>query len=70
VTEVLPDPEALFARADALADALAALPAHALEGTKRSLNAEGAHAARLAADVAWNARHMTAEGLQAALRRA
>ncbi|KQR36215.1 enoyl-CoA hydratase-related protein [Deinococcus sp. Leaf326] len=70
VTEVLPDPEALFARADALADALAALPAHALEGTKRSLNAEGPHAARLAADVAWNARHMTAEGLQAALRRA
>ncbi|WP_394650507.1 enoyl-CoA hydratase-related protein [uncultured Deinococcus sp.] len=70
VTEVLPDPEALFTRADALADALAALPPHALEGTKRSLNAEGPHAGRLAADVAWNARHMTAEGLQAALRKA
>ncbi|MFC5849518.1 enoyl-CoA hydratase-related protein [Deinococcus petrolearius] len=70
VTEVLPDPDALFARADALADALAALPPHALEGTKRSLNAEGLHAGRLAADVAWNARHMTAEGLHAALRKA
>lgn len=69
VTEVLPDAQALFARADALAEHLAALPAAALEGTKRVLNAETTHAERLAEAVRWNAGHVTAEGLQAALKK-
>lgn len=69
VTEVLDTPEALFARADALARQLAALPAAALEGTKRSLNSEAAHEEAMLDAVRWNARHMTVAGLQTALRR-
>lgn len=69
VTEVLPDAEALFARADALAEHLAALPAAALEGTKRVLNAETPHTERLADAVRWNAEHATAQGLQAAFKK-
>ncbi|SEJ44536.1 enoyl-CoA hydratase [Deinococcus reticulitermitis] len=68
VTEVMADPEALFARAEALAETLAALPARALEGTKRTLNSGLPHAESLAAAVAWNAEHMTLEGLEAALK--
>ncbi|PNY81820.1 enoyl-CoA hydratase-related protein [Deinococcus koreensis] len=69
VTEVLPDQDALFARADALAAHLAALPPKALEGTKRILQGERPHAESLAAAVAWNARHMTLDGLQSALKK-
>ena len=69
VTEVLPGPDALFARADALAAHLAGLPPKALEGTKRTLNSELSHAQSLADAVAWNARHMTLEGLQGALKK-
>ncbi|PTA66868.1 enoyl-CoA hydratase-related protein [Deinococcus arcticus] len=67
VTEVLPTPDALFARAEALAAALAQLPPRALEGTKRALNAELPHAQGLQQAVAWNAQHMSAEGLMTAL---
>lgn len=63
VTEVHPDAAALYARVDALAAQLAALPPKALEGTKRSLTDSLPHAESLAAAVAWNARHMTAAGL-------
>lgn len=68
VTEVLPTPEALFARAEALADTLAQLPPRALEGTKRALSAELSHAEGLQQAVAWNAEHMTADGLMTALK--
>ncbi|SMB88648.1 enoyl-CoA hydratase-related protein [Deinococcus hopiensis] len=68
VTEVLPDAETLYARADVLAAQLAALPAKALEGTKRVLGDGLTHAQSLAAAVDWNAEHMTAEGLTASLR--
>ncbi|THF84858.1 enoyl-CoA hydratase [Deinococcus sp. KSM4-11] len=68
VTEVLDTPEALFARADALAGHLAGLPQKALEGTKRILNTDLPHHQSLADAVQWNAQHMTAEGLSAALR--
>lgn len=63
VTEVHPDAQTMYARADALAAQLAALPPKAVEGTKRILADERPHAESLAAAVAWNARHMTAEGL-------
>ena len=69
VTEVLPDPEALFARAEALAQQLAALPPKALEGTKLTLQDDLPHAQSMANAVTWNAHHMTVEGLQAALKR-
>ena len=69
VTEVLPTPEALFARAEALAQHLARLPAWALEGTKRVLNAELSHVGGMMQAVDWNAEHMSAEVLMAALKR-
>ncbi|MCP2015091.1 enoyl-CoA hydratase [Deinococcus sp. HSC-46F16] len=68
VTEVLPDADALYARADALAAHLAALPPKALEGTKRTLQDGLSHAESLAAAVEWNARHMTADALLSALK--
>lgn len=61
VTEVLPDAETLYARAQGLAIHLASLPAKALEGTKRTLQDGLPHAESLAAAVEWNARHMTLE---------
>lgn len=69
VTEILPDQDALFARADALAEHLAALPAKALEGTKRALSDGLPHAESLAAAVRWNAEHMTVEALQAGMKK-
>ncbi|MFC4427860.1 enoyl-CoA hydratase-related protein [Deinococcus navajonensis] len=69
VTEVHPSPEALFVRAQALADQLAALPPRAVEGTKRVLNDGLPHRQSMAAAVAWNARHMNAEVLMNALRK-
>lgn len=69
VTEVLATPEALFERAEALAQQLAALPAKALEGTKRTLQDELKHTESMNSAVAWNARHMTLEGLQNALKK-
>ena len=66
VTEVLPDPEALFARAHALAEHLAGLPAGALSGTKRVLQAAQPHAEGLEAAVSWNAEHLTLAALGAA----
>ncbi|GAA5513488.1 short-chain-enoyl-CoA hydratase [Deinococcus carri] len=69
VTEVHPDAEALYARADALASQLAALPPKAVEGTKRTLADERPHAESLASAVTWNARHMTAEALLGALKK-
>lgn len=69
VTEVLPTPEALFARADVLAAQLAALPPRALEGTKRTLNNGLPHADSLRGAVQWNAQYMSREGLEAALNR-
>lgn len=70
VTEVLPDADALYARARNLAAHLAALPPRALEGTKRTLQGGLPHAESLAAAVEWNARHMTVDGLSAALKKA
>ncbi|GAA5535015.1 enoyl-CoA hydratase-related protein [Deinococcus aluminii] len=64
VTEVHPDAGALYARADALAAGLAALPPKAVEGTKRILADGLPHAQSLAAAVEWNARHMTVEALK------
>ncbi|AZI42918.1 enoyl-CoA hydratase [Deinococcus psychrotolerans] len=69
VTEVLTDPEALFARAAELAAHLSSLPPKALEGTKKVLNAALPHAESLSQAVDWNAEHMTAEGLAAAFRK-
>ena len=69
VTEVLPDADALFARADQLAAHLASLPPKALEGTKTVLSAALPHAESLSQAVDWNAEHMTAEGLAAAFRK-
>ena len=69
VTEVLPTPEELFARADALATHLASLPARALEGTKRVLNAALPHHESLMQAVDWNAEHMTADAITALLRK-
>ena len=69
VTEVLPTPDELFARAEALAQHLASLPAKALEGTKRVLNAGLPHQESMMQAVDWNAEHMSAEVLLAALRR-
>ena len=69
VTEVLPTPDELFARADALAQHLATLPAKALEGTKRVLNAGLPHLGGMMQAVDWNAEHMSAEVLLAALKR-
>ncbi|UBV42873.1 enoyl-CoA hydratase/isomerase family protein [Deinococcus taeanensis] len=68
VTEVLLTPDALFERAHALATHLAALPARALEGTKRTLHDRLPHDQSLANAVTWNARHMTAAGLAQALK--
>lgn len=70
VTEVLPDADALYARADALAAQLASLPPKAVEGTKRTLGDGLPHAESLAAAVDWNARHMTAEAMLSALKKA
>jgi len=70
VTEVHADAGTLDARADALAAQLATLPPRALEGTKRVLTDGLPHAESLAAAVDWNARHMTAEGLAGALKKA
>ncbi|EYB68091.1 enoyl-CoA hydratase [Deinococcus phoenicis] len=70
VTEVHADADALYSRADALAAQLAALPPKAVEGTKRILESGLPHAESLAAAVAWNARHMTAEGLSGPLKKA
>lgn len=58
VTEVHANAEALYARADALAAQLAALPPRAMEGTKRVLSDGMPHAESLAAAVNWNAEHM------------
>lgn len=63
VTEVLPGAEALYARAAALAAQLAALPPRAVEGTKRILHSALPHAESLAAAVAWNAQHLSVQGL-------
>lgn len=68
ITELLPDPAALFTRADELAAYLATLPPRALEGTKRTLQDDLPHAQSLAGAVTWNAQHMTAEGLAQALK--
>ncbi|UQN07569.1 enoyl-CoA hydratase-related protein [Deinococcus sp. QL22] len=68
VTELHADADALYARAEALAAHLAALPPKALEGTKRTLNDNLSHAQSLAAAVDWNAEHMTAEGLAGAVK--
>lgn len=68
VTELHADANALYARAEALAAHLAALPPRALEGTKRTLNDGLPHAQSLAAAVDWNAEHMTAEGLAGAVK--
>lgn len=70
VTEVHADAGALYTRAEALAAQLATLPPKALEGTKRILTDGLPHAESLAAAVDWNARHMTAEGLTGALKKA
>ncbi len=69
VTEVLDTPEALFARTEALAQQLAALPPKALEGTKRILTSGLPHAESLAEAVTWNAHHMSLEALQNALKK-
>ncbi|MDP9765788.1 enoyl-CoA hydratase-related protein [Deinococcus enclensis] len=69
VTEVLDTPAALFARADALAGQLAALPAAALEGTKRSLHDPAPHHEAMLGAVRWNARHMSVQALAAALKK-
>ncbi|RJF72563.1 enoyl-CoA hydratase [Deinococcus cavernae] len=69
VTEVLDTPEALFQRADELARQLAGLPARALEGTKRTLQDGLPHHESMQSAVQWNARHMTLEGLQNALKK-
>lgn len=70
VTEVHPDADTLYARADALAARLADLPPRALEGTKRTLGDGLPHAQSLAAAVDWNARHMTADAMLSALKKA
>ncbi len=69
VTEVLDTPDSLFERADALAQHLASLSPKALEGTKRVMNDALPHRESLLQAVDWNAEHMTAEGLTAALRK-
>lgn len=69
VTEVLPDADALYVRANALAAHLAALPPRAVEGTKRTLQDRLPHADSLAAAVEWNARHMTADAMLSALKK-
>ncbi|WP_102128467.1 enoyl-CoA hydratase/isomerase family protein [Deinococcus planocerae] len=70
VTEVLEGAEALYARAQSLAAHLASLPPRALEGTKRTLQDGLPHAESLAAAVEWNARHMTADAMLSALKKA
>ncbi|MBB5235757.1 enoyl-CoA hydratase-related protein [Deinococcus budaensis] len=70
VTEVHPDAAALYARAEALAAQLAGLPPKAVEGTKRTLGDGLPHAQSLAAAVDWNARHMTAQAMLSALKKA
>lgn len=69
VTEVLDTPEVLYARAEQLARHLAGLPPKAIEGTKRVLEAALPHAEGLQQAVAWNAQHMDAKLLEAALKR-
>lgn len=69
VTEVHPDADTLYARADALAAQLAGLPPRALEGTKRILGDGLPHAHSLAAAVDWNAQHMTADAMLSALKK-
>ncbi|MFC4452579.1 enoyl-CoA hydratase-related protein [Deinococcus sonorensis] len=69
VTELHDTPEQLYARAAELAGRLAGLPAAALEGTKRVLNAELPHQDSLMMAVDWNADHMTPEALASVLKR-
>ena len=69
VTEVLPTPDELFARAGALALHLSSLPPKALEGTKRVMNAGLPHTESLRQAVDWNAEHMRVSYLEAALKR-
>ncbi|WP_034385944.1 enoyl-CoA hydratase-related protein [Deinococcus sp. YIM 77859] len=69
VTEVSPNAEALYARADALAAQLATLPPRALEGTKRILQAGHPHEEGLRQAVDWNAQHLDLSFLAGALRR-
>jgi enoyl-CoA hydratase len=69
VTEVHDTPEALFARANALALHLASLPQRALEGTKLVFNTALPHTESMMQAVDWNAAYMTAEGLMAGLRK-
>ena len=63
VTEVHPDTDTLYARADALAAQLAAFPPQAVEGTKRVLSDGLPHAESLSAAVDWNAEHMDLSAL-------
>ncbi len=58
VTEVLPTPEALFARAQALAEELVMLPAHALSGSKQVLNDALPLRPGMQQAADWNALHM------------
>lgn len=67
VSEVLPSPEQLFARAEALAEQLVALPAGALSGTKRVLGEARPHAEGMRQAVDWNAEHLRPEVVAAAL---
>ena len=69
VTEVLPTPEALFERANALALHVSGLPPRALEGTKRVMNDALPHSESLMQAVDWNARHMTAEAMTNLLKK-
>ena len=73
VTEVLDTPDALFARAEELAAHLAGLPQKALEGTKKVLNDalhhRLPHTESMGQAVDWNAEHMTAQGMAAALKK-
>lgn len=68
VTEVHGTPDALFARADALAVHLAKLPQKALEGTKRVMNDARPHVESMMQAVDWNAEHLSAEQLMAGLK--
>lgn len=69
VTEVLPTPDELYARADELAAHLAGLPPRALEGTKRVLNAALPHHDSLMQAVDWNARHLDPQILRSQLKK-
>lgn len=68
VTEVLPDADSLFARAEALAHHLTGLPPLALEGTKQVLRVQESHQESLRRAVRWNAQHLDPAALETALR--